>query len=83
MSVSPRCTVHGISVTEYIPMIQYARGVYRAEFADRPGSEELVANALMKLLEHVGVNCACGRNMILNADDREHFLARRDAYPTD
>lgn len=64
-------------------MIQYARGVYRVEFADTPNSEERVAEALMKLLEYVGVNCACGRNMVLNADDREHFLARRDTYPTD
>ena len=83
MSISPRCTAHGISVTEYIPMIQFARGVYRVEFANMPGSENLVSQALMKLLEHVGVNCACGRNMMLNADDRENFLARRDAYPTD
>lgn len=64
-------------------MIQFARGVYRTEFADKPKSEELVSAALMKLLEQIGINCACGRNMILNADDREHFLARRDAYPTD
>lgn len=83
MSVSPRCTVHGYSVNEFRPLILHARAFYRREFAGKPDSEQLVSQAIMRMMDWCHVTCACGRNMILNADTREDFLARRDAYPVD
>jgi hypothetical protein len=78
---SPRCTVHGYSVGEFRLLMIHARGVYRCEFAGDPNCEAIVSEKLMRLMAWCNVNCSCGRNMILNADTRKDFLARRDAYP--
>jgi hypothetical protein len=61
----------------------HARAFYRREFAKSPNCEEIVSQKLEQMMSWVNVTCPCGRNMILNADTRADFLARRDAYPTD
>lgn len=77
---SPRCTSHMTSVNEYRPFVLHCRAYYRNKFDGQPNANEQVAAALVKVMDLIGVDCPCGRNMILNADTRADFMVRRDAY---
>jgi hypothetical protein len=67
-------------VLEYQPAIIWARTKYRQQFAGDADCEAKVAAKLVKFMDMLGVKCPCGRQMNLNAETRDDFMARANAY---
>jgi hypothetical protein len=74
---TPRCPDHGLSIGEYIYRFVWYRSYYRNIYN---GDEVAVAAELVKMCNAFNIIGPCCRNMLLNSETLDSFIARRDKY---
>lgn len=77
MSASPRCPSCGISVGEYTPLFKEARAFYRKKYK---GDEKKVSKELEEMCNNYVITGPCCRQMMLNVDTPDDFIARINTY---
>lgn len=76
---SPRCPDHGLSVGEYTPRFVWYRAYYRKKYN---GDKYKVAAELVAMCNSFNIIGPCCRNMLLNVETLESFIARSATYDT-